>query len=723
MLADALGRSAADVRSLAAHALRKTGNVPLLIQQFVYHLYDQGLIHFEAGVGWAWDEAAVAAADIAEGAVELITQRIARLSDSATDVIELASCVGNVFQLETLGRLTETAQAHLEQGLFELCEEGLIAPAHAGFRFVHDRIREAAQRLLSEAERVKIHLQAARLLVARLQDDEIEEHVFEIADHFNLAVGNLDATDRASAMDLNLRAGKRALLAGAPAAALRYGEHARALFAPDDWESRFAFGFELWLVCAEGAYQTRDYAAALATLAELEARPLERMQAVQVAAKVVSVWQMMPDGQQQVRVVLDALRRFGVRWPERPSWLRTRWAIWRTDRALGYGKRALEFEPMRPVDPSAWLPPLLIMSAGGGTLSVNSSRFICLVTGYVLSVFRRHGYALVPGYSIAGHAGYRAAFLRHLRGAEAYAEAALTWKERMPDPLHSYRIDYLVNAFVFAWTRPRQSVLEPLERAAEGAREAGDIEYRYYALLQRANYLALSGGPLEVVERDLEAVRKHSHLDFGSHLAAVRLLRSGLADASDLEAALAALPSPLAGTREALLSPWVFWLQIVCVLGGWSRLAELEAQMGKALLDVGSTLSQLADFFFLKGIAAARSGSRAELRRALRQLRIWARDGADFVHMAQGLDAERLQLRGRHPAALALFLSAAQRAEQRGYGHQAALLHERRALLLEKLRRDTEASGAFERARSLYGAWGAATKVAQLEQRRRGALS
>jgi hypothetical protein len=303
-----------------------------------------------------------------------------------------------------------------------------------------------------------------------------------------------------------------------------------------------------------------------------------------------------------------------------------------------------------------------------------------------------------------------------------YERAAVFWDERVPHPVMSVRTRYVLNSFVRGWIQPRRPLAEELRRAAEAAREVGDLEYTYYTLLQRANYLALSGASLELVERALDAVQ-HSAVSLATHRAATRLLRSGPSDPDELRAALDALASPIEEGRVALLSPWVFWLEIICILGDWTRAAALAEEVRDTAFEVGSTLSQMADFLFLRGLIAVECtrglAARRTLARCLRQLRIWGRANPDFVHLVRALEAERAQLQGRTRRALDLHAAAARRAEEHGYIQHAALLHERRAALLEKLRRNTEAASALGAARALYAAWGAQTKVAQLDARRR----
>jgi hypothetical protein len=84
--------------------------------------------------------------------------------------------------------------------------------------------------------------------------------------------------------------------------------------------------------------------------------------------------------------------------------------------------------------------------------------------------------------------------------------------------------------------------------------------------------------------------------------------------------------------------------------------------------------------------------------------------------MYRGLRAEWERLRGHPREALGLYARAAEGAARHGYRQQAALLHERRAGLLARLRRSTEAASDLARAVALYEAWGATAKAERLRR-------
>jgi hypothetical protein len=738
MLAEALGRTIEETRPLAACVARKTASTPLLIQQFVSHMYDLGLICFRLPEGWSWDDGALAAAEIPEDAVGLMTAKIARLAPGIAEVVQLASCVGDSFDLDTLRELSDRPRDALESALFALCDEGLIAPSHHGFRFGHDRIREAAQTLLSGAERSRVHLKAARLLLERMPADTLAERSLEIADHFNGVESALPEEDRWRALEANDRAGRRALGAGAAATARRYFASARALCREGDWETERTTLFQLHLSYADTARQEEDFALAVELLEVLELRAATPLERAWAASQRIVIETVRRGHDAALPLALQTFRRFGRSWPASPSRLRTCLEVWRTDRCLR-GPLADElFRLVRREDVEHTLPLLILILAAGPAIAESSGvRLICITAGFALRLMHRHGYVQGPGMALASYAAYRMALTGDARDLERCAKAALDWSARAPSPLYSHRVEHIVHTFVYGWTRPRLDMREPLLRVAEQAREAGDTEYEPRALAQRAFHGACAGIPLPALAEELEALVAETARQRSIHEAYVPLVlraialvsRSPRRTAADVRE-VAQLCAEADASYHARMFALVFVLGVACVLRQNAAAHVLAERTERWVHESGgSPMSTRADFAFFRGIAAAGLAAdatrvdRRRLRRVLarchRDLATWARCGPDFVHMAQALEAERQRLHRQTERALRSYAQAAERAARQGYRHHAALMHERRAELLLDQRRETEARGALERASGLYEEWGALAKAEALRARSR----
>jgi len=62
--------------------------------------------------------------------------------------------------------------------LWEAVRTGLVFRAEASYRFLHDRVQEAAYSLIPEELRAGAHLRIGRLLAAHTPPEKLEEGIF-----------------------------------------------------------------------------------------------------------------------------------------------------------------------------------------------------------------------------------------------------------------------------------------------------------------------------------------------------------------------------------------------------------------------------------------------------------------------------------------------------------------------------------------------------------------
>ena len=91
------------------------------------------------------------------------------------------------------------------------------------YRFVHDRVQEAAYSLIPEEARGEAHLRIGRLLAAHTPPEKREEAIFDIVNQLNRGAALITSREeREQLAELNLIAGKRAKASTAYASALNY---------------------------------------------------------------------------------------------------------------------------------------------------------------------------------------------------------------------------------------------------------------------------------------------------------------------------------------------------------------------------------------------------------------------------------------------------------------------------------------------------------------------
>ena len=102
------------------------------------------------------------------------------------------------------------------------------------YRFVHDRVQEAAYSLIPTDLRPEAHLRIGRLLAAHTPAERREEAIFEIVNQLNRGAALMTSRDeREQLAELDLIAGTRAKASTAYASALKHFTSGATLL-PDD---------------------------------------------------------------------------------------------------------------------------------------------------------------------------------------------------------------------------------------------------------------------------------------------------------------------------------------------------------------------------------------------------------------------------------------------------------------------------------------------------------
>jgi len=734
MLADTFGQTPEATVTLAELIRRKTGNSPLLVRQFVEHIHERGLLRYESG-RWKWELSEIAAADIPDGAVALMSAKIHRLETAPRFALMLGSCIGDEFNIELLCDIGGGERAELERGVHALCDEGLIAACANGFRFVHDRIREIGESLLDPDAYERLQYRAGSLLLARTADSDLPQHVFTIVEHLKRGRAHLSKDLEMRTIELNVQAGRLALSSGAHARASGYFAFARELFTEPCWSSHWKLGVDLYLQSAEAALQARDYDGGLQMLVALEARPLSRMERTRCAATRIRMLALSRGPREGVQYMLSVLREHGIRWPLNPSRLHARLALLSASLYLRIFGTVRMQKPAAPSEED-WRAVLLITTVAGPLQMRHDLRLACLSTALTVRRYIRHGYVSSPSFFLSAFAAYRFMLIGGTPRVRDLTRMSYDWNRAIPNPIFSPRADHVIHALVYPWLMRRRQALAPMDRVAEAAREVGDQEFTYYSPFLTMILLALGGESIPSTQRKLaslvDSVKRYGHW-FEEPRECQRVYEVlALADPVAVGTQITELDARFAtehGRTQHYAS--TLWLLALCVYRRYDlAFAQSEARMDQ----LGRTMAgvHVADFVFYRGLAAAalvrvstgwekRRCERA-FRKSLRWLREWARMGPDFVHMTLLLEAEQARIRRQDERARALYEKAAQRALAQAFPHHAAIASELRADLLSTLRRETEAAAAVIQAAKIYQEWGAPAKVAELSVKRRDLL-
>ncbi len=741
LLADALHCDHERAAPLAELVLQKTAGNPFFVIQFVSALADEGLLTFDYGAArWSWDLARIHAQGYTDNVVDLMVDRLTRLPLEIQTVLQRLACLGNSAEFSRLAMVHEDSEEDLRSHLQEALRTELVLYADGSYRFLHDRVHEAAYSLIPEDQRAEAHLRIGRLLVTNIPLERRDEAIFEIVNQLNLGARLITSDEeREQLAELNLAAGKRAKASSAYASALRYLTAGAAMLPEGAWAWRQELAFELELHPADCEVCTGALQAAEERLAALAARAAGTVQRSAVARRRVELYTLLGAGERAVAVALECLRHVGIDWAAHPGDAETRADYERIWSLLG--TRAIEDLIKLPLmqDPEvlATLDILAKLSLPAEYVDENLVA-LSIFRATILSLER--GNNDVAPVSYAGMAMIASARFGDLETGYRIARMACDLVERRGLSHFAGRV-YNRFAVVVPWTRPLAEAIDPARRGFQLAARHGEPAFASYACRNLVSVLLAMGHPLDQVEREAEQGLAFV-LPFGSYLdrvsaplALVRTLRGKTATFGFLDDGRfteQSFEERATGEPVRMFLECYYWLRKLQArfFAGDYVSALAAAEKVRIWYATSASLSlhvvEKSEYQFYAALSHAAScqptGSdpydrhEEALQTLERELRSLAAScPVNFEARATLVGAEIARLEGRELDAERLYEVAVTSGRENELVHDEALANELAARFYARRGFERIARAYLRNARDGYRQWGADGKVRQLE--------
>jgi PAS domain S-box-containing protein len=737
LVADAMHGELGRVRPLAHLVQEKTGGNPFFAIQFFTALADEGLLAFDPVTrAWQWDMDRIRAKSYTDNAVDLMAGKLKRLSSTTQQALKQFACLGNVVPIATLALVHGTTEAAIHAALWEAVHAGLIFHEDNAYKFLHDRIQQAAYSLIAEEQRADVHLRIGRALLASMTADELAEHLFDVANQFNRGAARLiDRDEKTRVAAIHFRAGQKAKASAAYASACVYLAAGMALLDESDWRSQYDLTFSLWLERAECEFLTGHFDAAeqlIATLLQHAASKLDQAAAYRLKVQFHVV---KSENQQAVATALTCVRLLGIDLPAHPTWEQVQAeyeTLWQT--LNGRSIDSLIDLPL-VTDPELQAA-MQVLGELTPAAYLTDFRFCCLLMCRMVTVSMQHG---VSGASAQAF-GYLGTILgpvfHRYRDAHRFAKLACDLVEKHGFIAYHARVNYSMGRVAF-WTQPIATAIDFMRATSGPAIETGDVSLASFSKFQFITGLLLRNDPLDAVWRESEMA-----LDF-AHQAkyAAAIIRSQQRFIATMQGRTATssafsgdefdettFEAQRTGDRTPLTICYSLILDLKArFLSNDYAEALAGADKVKPLLSAATTQIQLLDYYYYAALTVAACYENAsakeqqewrELLTAHReQLREWAENyPPTFADKHALVAAEIARVEGRDLEAMRLYEETIHLARENGFVQNEALASELAGRFY--LAHGLEKSGYahLHDARACYALWGADGKVSQLDR-------
>jgi DNA-binding CsgD family transcriptional regulator/tetratricopeptide (TPR) repeat protein len=155
-------------------------------------LVETGVVQVQGGITRV--NATLAELGTPESVREVVSQRLARLAPTTTELLELAAAAGAEFELDTLRRGSGLDERALLTALDEAVHSGFVEELtrpRLAYRFTHELVRRAVYDRLTRIRRAELHLRVGEAFEASMGDSA--RALPDLAYHFAAAVPLGDA--------------------------------------------------------------------------------------------------------------------------------------------------------------------------------------------------------------------------------------------------------------------------------------------------------------------------------------------------------------------------------------------------------------------------------------------------------------------------------------------------------------------------------------------------
>uniref|UniRef100_UPI0030D7BDB2 AAA family ATPase n=1 Tax=Oculatella sp. LEGE 06141 TaxID=1828648 RepID=UPI0030D7BDB2 len=521
LIAETLSCELAQALPLSKLAYQKTQGNPFFTTQFLKTLHQEGFITFDPDDGcWQSDLAGVETSTMTDDVVEFMARQLQKLPPETQQMLKLAACVGAQFDLETLAIVSQQPAAQVAVELWQALQEGLILPntevykfyhlspeewasevgsqsldlkqaLNCTYRFLHDRVQQAAHSLIPDNQKQATHLKIGRLLLNNASETEKDDKLFDIVNHLNAGLDLITSPEERNQLaQLNLLAGQKACSSTAYAAATQHFGIGIRLLETESWQNQYHLTLSLYEAAVEAEYLNINFAKAQ-TLANVVLQHTTNLcDRVKIYELQIQMYMAQAEMPKALEAGMSALDLVGVDLTQAPSLLEIQLPT------------MAEIESM-PImkEPNQLAIQRILMALFPSAYTTQPELLPPMVTT-MIALSLEHGQASVTAIGYIYYGLLLGGLEEHLLDTGYYSGLlALKIVEKFSAKELECRVNNLFNSFIKPWKQAIRDTIEPLARASQIGFETGDIEYASYATAHGCTHYFLTGEPLEEVQK------------------------------------------------------------------------------------------------------------------------------------------------------------------------------------------------------------------------------
>ncbi len=531
LIADTLNCAEILAEPLSQLIYQKTQGNPFFATQLLKSLYEDKLIKFNSDVGyWECDIAQIKASSITDNVVDFMAIKLQKLPTATQEVLKLSACIGNQFDLETIAIIQEKSVAQIAINLWDALQFGLILPVNQTYKFfqdesvvndfeevernnqnltikykfLHDRVQQAAYSLIHQDNKQLTHLKIGQLLLQNIPKESQEERIFEIVNQLNIGVGLIkEQAQRFQVAQLNMIAGSKAKASTAYTAAAIYLNTAIQLLSSDSWHSEYQLTVSIYSLATEVAYLNGDFEQMEQLGSVILQNATNLLDTVKISEIKILAYIAQNQPIEAIETGTSVLKLLGVNIPQKPSKFDIWWSrLWIKKSLLG---REIEDLVKLPQMSDAYkIKAMPLLASVGSAAYLVSSKLLLKLMFKQVYLSLKYGNSTESIYTYACYGLILCEVFGDVDSGYRFGQLSLNLLEKLNVKQVKARTYQLVYSSLKPWKEHLRKTLEPLLDAYQSGLETGDLEYAAKSAQTYCSHSYFVGKQLQEVIQDMD---------------------------------------------------------------------------------------------------------------------------------------------------------------------------------------------------------------------------
>ncbi|WP_445634110.1 histidine kinase [Nostoc sp. DSM 114161] len=772
LVADTLCSSNLTVKPLTELIFHKTQGNPFFLTQLLKYLYQENLLDFNFSQSrWRWDIEQLQLINITDNVVELMVGQIQKLSPETINVLKIAACIGDKFTLQVLATVNKKSQSETAADLWTALQAGLILPLNnsykiplvfdqkeitnyaspaelilndthqtIAYRFLHDRVQQAAYSLIPDEQKKATHLRIGQLLLQNTTPEERKDNIFALVNQLNYGSELLTSeSEKYELAQLNLIAGQKAKAATAHDSAVKYLQVGLGLLAEDSWEKQYELTLMLYEEATEAAFLSGNFDLMqrfFTVVQNCATSLLDKVKVYEVQIQAYMGQNKLPEA---INIGLQVLKLLGVKFPETVNPSDIEQALEETAFILS-GKEPSDLLYLPQMTNPDKVAVLRLLSSLSIPAYLGAPELVPLLVCKQVNLCVEYGNASVSPHTYSLYGFLLCGVVGDIERGYQFGQLALDLLSKLNAKQVSAKTHQMVYIFIQHWKEHVSNTIETFRSNYSRGLETGDLEYAAYGALEYCCQQYLVGKQLASVEQEMatywDAINKikqeivlHYHEIFWQ--AVLNMMGNNQnpcilqGEAYDREKML-----PLHHTNNDLIPIYFVYLEqlkLCYLFENYSQALENLNQAENYLSAAAGQIVFVIFYFYDSLIWLAMYGNNLEseqqgildrVQSNQAKMQKWAHYAPmNHLHKFYLVEAEKHRVLNQNIEAIENYEKAIALAKENEYLNEEALAHELAAKFYLSWGKETIAQTYMTNAYYAYLHWGAMAKVKDLQAR------